>query len=1622
MMKNMESDNFIGCIYIHSVKAEGILLPKLNKIRFTLDGTSGIEIEGQFASTSQAFWRDAGSLKLHSLHNPIVICVQDVENNEILSRLNLTDIIPDSSKAIHNISQNSSIGNLNISLELGYVPCSLLDCEDLLSTPLPSLPAIRTSKKAVPPPPITPRSNKPFPPGGPPPPSDVPPPRAVQFNGVVPPPSDLPPPPLPRVSPPKPLNEKKRSSLEEDDDDKQHFVPKYGNKLSSNFLGKQRNVYKSDGENMPEYIVSSQSLSSLSTNNSDNDIHNQEDDIEVDDTPIARFDRALSNVQKYRPPTVFSLESTQDDDALDMHVELNQLPPIEVNMQYQLVITINEAKELYGDVEGESVPDSFVVVHVENSWEQTTISTGPKPVFDYPMEIDIKDPSRATIDAYVFKLDGYMTIPIGFSTKQIHTIEEGKSSSWHALQYVYPNTYITGDIHLTISSESDDSGDTFLNVTVREARNIAYPKGDFESCYAEVLVSHIPNNTSTTQCITKKTELVSYENHHARWKDVLKFPTEVATSVKVILWKKDKKSKSEFLGQVTLTNVLLHGVDSYYSLQPRDEEISAQKDAALKTINQSYGSLRLTTDFRKNMIFSIDFYEPLLQTLDYNMLGIFKVLRKTTMKSDRASVSENLAKIYDQIGRTQSFIDLAIEEEVKAATKTETLFRTDTLSTKTVDTHLKLCGRKYLSEILQPTIEKIYSTNISFEIDPSKIPKGEDPRKNYIALIGYTKEILDKIYNSVDSCPLSIRCTMHKLQESVMKKFPQEPDARYICVSGFLFLRLFGPAIVSPKFFKLASEHPSNIAKTALGSVARTIQTIANMVKKPKKPGSNAATTSPEVELLEKFVAEEQLKTKQFIDSLSNISETGGSGSGSGSSSSSSSSLQTKSNNVNLTKELFLLLEHLNREIELLRQIAGVKIENPQQLVELQKGVEIDLLEMKSAKHLLKVLENLETKKNSSLEAYKVASQARKIQQKGRIFVYVTEGCPGCLRVMNILKSKSITYIPISISKYPQRKNEMQQLTGGKISVPQVLFNAKYIGGLEELEELDKTGKLDTELAKALNEDPPEIPTIPPDFFRKQQEESRKVSTLQTKSQIKAQQLFQELRHPQNSSEFRVGTHNIKLKTYKYCFKGQTLIDWLVANWAVMNEKQAYDLAMLLVTENYIYPLTKISNMAIVPKGLYRFYADDDRKVLNMNRIYHNIQSTFNPVDISAELQQIALKIVTLGNQNAEPSHDQTVIRFLELVHALQTVSLSKMNLDERKAFFINIYNVLFFHAINTFGPPGQRIKRDSFFNSVGFIIGGIKYTLNDIEHGILRSNARVPGSSQKKDTQFREDDTRLPFIIQPLDPRIHFALVNSARSNPPVRVYIQENVDRGLNWATECYVQDDIQIIKDEKKIMLSQLFKWYASDFGKSQDDILKFLIKHTPQTHPLKTYLKTIPISQWTIDFTNYDWDTNQRGYSDDDEDKDNNKLLEPNEVKKSRKTSHKKEDDDDNNSNVNSNSSGELLVPGNNSENRKSVKKPLLRSTSQKRVKDEINDQGTQSSSSSLSTTSSNVNNTSNHDDGEKNSSTTTSSNNSNPDIRVSSEDKRKQMKKQKSLGKKGMSDRQKKYFEFFTTIC
>lgn len=198
---------------------------------------------------------------------------------------------------------------------------------------------------------------------------------------------------------------------------------------------------------------------------------------------------------------------------------------------------------------------------------------------------------------------------------------------------------------------------------------------------------------------------------------------------------------------------------------------------------------------------------------------------------------------------------------------------------------------------------------------------------------------------------------------------------------------------------------------------------------------------------------------------------------------------------------------------------------------------------------------------------------------------------------------------------------------------------------------------------------------------------------------------------------------------------------------------------------------------------------------------------------------------------------------------------------DQQKiAFWINAYNALTLEAIIRNYPIESSLVRSIVYpknsirqipgvwDNLRFVVAGREITLNEIEHGALRS-------------RFNE-------------PRIHVALVCAAMSCPPLRnePYAPENLDRQLDDQARTFLHSlrDLRIDRGEARVYLSPIFKWFGEDFIKTYGTSDKFGGKSDAERAVLNFISRYVSEAdrdfllhaRYKIEYLDYDWSLNEQ----------------------------------------------------------------------------------------------------------------------------------------------------------------
>ena len=80
--------------------------------------------------------------------------------------------------------------------------------------------------------------------------------------------------------------------------------------------------------------------------------------------------------------------------------------------------------------------------------------------------------------------------------------------------------------------------------------------------------------------------------------------------------------------------------------------------------------------------------------------------------------------------------------------------------------------------------------------------------------------------------------------------------------------------------------------------------------------------------------------------------------------------------------------------------------------------------------------------------------------------VYTTPICPYCTNAKKLLDSKGIEYQELSMYDISsEERRELMQKTNNYRTVPQIFIGDTFVGGFDELNQMNQQGKLDELLA-----------------------------------------------------------------------------------------------------------------------------------------------------------------------------------------------------------------------------------------------------------------------------------------------------------------------------------------------------------------------------------------------------------------------------------------------------------------------------------------------------------------------------------------------------------------------------
>ena len=189
--------------------------------------------------------------------------------------------------------------------------------------------------------------------------------------------------------------------------------------------------------------------------------------------------------------------------------------------------------------------------------------------------------------------------------------------------------------------------------------------------------------------------------------------------------------------------------------------------------------------------------------------------------------------------------------------------------------------------------------------------------------------------------------------------------------------------------------------------------------------------------------------------------------------------------------------------------------------------------------------------------------------------------------------------------------------------------------------------------------------------------------------------------------------------------------------------------------------------------------------------------------------------------------------RYIDRLAAADPLKLSR---DEQFAFWANLYNALTLDVVLAAYPIASIWQIRPTFLSFGpwkkvvVRVAGVDLSLNAIEQDILRKGWR--------------------------DPRVHYAVNCASISCPnlPLRAWRGAGLSPDLDAAARAYINHPRGVRFEGEALVVSSIYKWYATDFGGSDAAVIRHLARFAAE--PLGKRLETTG----RISRDSYDWSLN------------------------------------------------------------------------------------------------------------------------------------------------------------------
>ncbi|TID19854.1 hypothetical protein CANINC_003649 [Pichia inconspicua] len=205
-------------------------------------------------------------------------------------------------------------------------------------------------------------------------------------------------------------------------------------------------------------------------------------------------------------------------------------------------------------------------------------------------------------------------------------------------------------------------------------------------------------------------------------------------------------------------------------------------------------------------------------------LDLFMACANSCPRSEIEAYATTISQLkINEKEKLHLYLSLIKHDIVHTADKNEIL-RSNTVGTRVVALYSYDNATKYLVTVFRPIMEELLEKQELFEIEKVQHFTEDEKKLNLCLFLKYMNLIADRLIESIDYMPLSIRLiakTIYDTTEATM------PENKLVAINAYLFLRIINPTIVSPGHLNIVDDSNTKF-KRCLIQLARVIQTIVN--------------------------------------------------------------------------------------------------------------------------------------------------------------------------------------------------------------------------------------------------------------------------------------------------------------------------------------------------------------------------------------------------------------------------------------------------------------------------------------------------------------------------------------------------------------------------------------------------------------------------------------------------------------------------------------------------------------------------------------------------------------------------------------------------------------------------